>query len=120
MLERAAGLSLLDLTLRVALGEPVSVDGPVATDRIGYRFFLQPPTVSATVTAIEGINDFSDRAVVDTVSVHQGPGAALDWRDGSGNHIVAVVGSTDNEEQLQTAYRLLHQEVTVTYSDVRH
>ena len=49
-----------------------------------------------------------------------GPGAALDWRDGSGNHIVAVVGSTDDEEQLQAAYRLLHQEVTVTYSDVRH
>ena len=120
MLERAAGVSLLDLTLRVALGEPVSVDGPVATDRIGYRFFLQPPTVSATVTAIEGINDFTDHAVVDTVSVHQGPGAALDWRDGSGNHIVAVVGSTDDEEQLQAAYRLLHQEVTVTYTDVRH
>ena len=120
MLERAAGVSLLDLTLRVALGEPVSVDGPVATDRIGYRFFLQPPTVSATVTAIDGINDFSDRAEVDTVSLHQAPGAALDWRDGSGNHIVAVVGSTDDEQQLQAAYRLLHQEVTVTYSDVRH
>jgi biotin carboxylase len=120
MLERAAGVSLLDLTLRVALGEPVFVDGPVATDRIGYRFFLQPPTVSATVTAIEGINDLTDHAEVDTVSVHQGPGASLDWRDGSGNHIVAVVGSTDDEEQLQAAYRLLHQQVTVTYTDVRH
>jgi biotin carboxylase len=120
MLERAAGVSLLDLTLQVALGEPVFVDGPVATDRIGYRFFLQPPTVSATVTAIDGINDFSDHAEVDTVSLHQGPGATLDWRDGSGNHIVAVVGSTDDEEQLQTAYRLLHKEVTVTYSNVRH
>jgi biotin carboxylase len=120
MLERAAGISLLDLTLRVALGEPIAVDGPVATDRIGYRFFLQPPTVSATVTAVEGISDFSDRAEVDTVSLHQGPGAALDWRDGSGNHIVAVVGSTADEAQLQAAYRLLHQEVTVTYTDVRH
>jgi biotin carboxylase len=120
MLERAAGVSLLDLALRVAVGEPVFVDGPVATTRIGYRFFLQPPTVSATVTAIDGITDFSDRAEVDTVSVHQAPGAALDWRDGSGNHIVAVVGSTDDEHQLQAAYRLLHQEVTVTYTDVRH
>ena len=36
------------------------------------------------------------------------------------NHIVAVVGSTDDEEQLQAAYRLLHQEVTVIYTDVRH
>jgi hypothetical protein len=120
MLERAAGVSLLDLTLRVALGEPLALDGPVATDRIGYRFFLQPPTVSATVSAVEGINDFSDRAEVDTVSLHQAPGAALDWRDGSGNHILAVVGSTDDEAQLQAAYRLLHQKVTVTYTDVRH
>ncbi|MDT7734308.1 MAG: hypothetical protein QOE12_1482, partial [Mycobacterium sp.] len=78
MLERAAGVSLLDLTLRVALGESVSVDSPVATNRIGYRFFLQPPTVSATVTAVEGISDFSDRAEVDTVSLHQAPGATLD------------------------------------------
>ena len=77
-------------------------------------------TVSATVTAFDGFNDFTDHAVVDTVSVHQGPGAALDWRDGSGNHIVAVVGSTDDEEQLQGAYQLLHREVTVTYTDVRH
>ena len=120
MLERAAGVSLLELTLRVALGESVSVDSPVATSRIGYRFFLQPPTVSATVTAVEGISDFSDRAEVDTVSLHQAPGAALDWRDGSGNHIVAVVGSTEDEAQLQAAYRLLHQKVTVTYTDVRH
>jgi ATP-grasp domain len=120
MLERAAGVDLLELTLRVAMGEPVPVDSPVATSRIGYRFFLQPPTVSATVTAVEGIADFSDRADVDTVSLHQAPGAALDWRDGSGNHIVAVVGSTDDEAQLQAAYRLLHQTVTVTYTDVRH
>jgi len=45
---------------------------------------------------------------------------ALDRRDGSGKHIVAVVGSTDHEKQLQAAYRLLHQEVMVTYTDVRH
>src|SRR5271156_6680919 len=62
MLERAAGPSLPALPLRVALAEPVSIDGPVATDRIGYRFFLQPPTVSATVTAIDGINHFTDHA----------------------------------------------------------
>lgn len=120
MLQRAAGVNLLDLTLRVALGEPVSIDGPVPTDRIGYRFFLQPPTVSATVTSIEGINELTDNALVDRVSVHQAPGAALDWRDGSGNHIVAVVGATDDEQQLQAAYRLLHQEVAVTYTDARY
>jgi biotin carboxylase len=120
MLDRAAGVPLLELTLRVALGEEVRIDGPVDTRRIGYRFFLQPPAVSATVTSIDGINSFRDHAGVDTISVHQGPGADLDWRDGSRTHIMAVVGSTEDYEGLQAVYRLLHQEVTVTYADVRH
>jgi biotin carboxylase len=120
MLERAAGIPLLELTLRIGLGEEIRVDGPVATERIGYRFFLQPPAVSATVAAIEGIDKVSDWPGVDTISVHQGPGADLDWRDGSRNHIMAVVGSAQDYEELAAVNRLLLQEVTVTYSDVRN
>jgi biotin carboxylase len=120
MLQRAAGIHLVELTLRVALGEDVRIEGPVATEAIGYRFFLQPPAVSATVATIEGINRVSDWPGVDAISVHQGPGADLDWRDGSRNHIVAVVGSAKDYEELQAVDRLLHQEVTVTYTDVRH
>jgi biotin carboxylase len=119
MLERAAGIPLIELTLRVALGEEVRIEGPVATDRIGYRFFLQPPAVSATVASIAGLNTVSDFPGVDAISVHQGPGADLDWRDGSRNHIMAVVGSTDTYEELLTVDRLLRQQVTVTYADVR-
>jgi biotin carboxylase len=120
MLQRAAGIHLVELTLRVALGEDIRIEGPVATEGIGYRFFLQPPPVSATVATIEGINRISDWPGVDAISVHQGPGADLDWRDGSRNHIVAVVGSARDYEELQAVDRLLHQEVTVTYTDVRH
>jgi biotin carboxylase len=120
MLDRAAGIPLLELTLKVALGEEIRMDGPVVTERIGYRFFLQPPAVSATVATIEGIDRVSDHPDVDTISVHQGPGANLDWKDGSRTHIMAVVGSTRDYEELQAVYRLLHQEVTVTYADVRH
>ena len=120
MLERAAGIPLIELTLRVALGEEIRVDGPVATERIGYRFFLQPPPVSATVAAIEGLDAVSDFPGVDTISVHQGPGADLDWRDGSRNHILAVVGSALDYGELQLVNGLLHQQVTVTYADVRN
>jgi biotin carboxylase len=120
MLHRAAGLPLLELTLRAALGEEIRIDGPVPTDRIGYRFFLQPPDVSATVAAISGIDTVSNFPGVDTISVHQGPGADLDWKDGTRNHIMAVVGSAQDYAELQGVDRLLHQEVTVTYADVSH
>jgi biotin carboxylase len=120
MLERAAGVGLLALTLRIALGEAVVIEGPVATMRIGYRFFLQPPAISATVATIDGIATVSDHPAVDTVSVHRGPGADLDWRDGTRTHLMAVVGSAGNYEELRAVDRLLHQEVSVTYADVRH
>ena len=120
MLNRAAGVALVELTLRVALGEAVNLEGPVATERIGYRFFLQPPAVSATVTSIDGVDLVSEFPGVDTITVHQGPGADLDWKDGSRNHIMAGVGSARDYEQLQRVNRLLNDEVTVTYAKVSH
>jgi biotin carboxylase len=120
MLDRAAGLALLELTLRLALGESVRIEGPVVTERVGYRFFLQPPPVSATVVAITGIDTVSDYPGVDTISVHQGPGADLDWKDGSRNHIMAVVGTARDYDELLSVNRLLHQEVTVTYANESH
>jgi biotin carboxylase len=117
MLDRAAGVPLLEWMLRVALGETLRIDGPVACDRVGYRFFLQPPAVSATVRAIAGVDAVSDHPGVDSVSVHQGPGAALDWRDGTRSHILAVVGSADDHEELLAVERLLQREISVTYSE---
>lgn len=120
MLNRATDVHLLELTLRLSLGEEIQIDGPMATERIGYRFFLQPPPVSATVATITGIDAVSDHPGVDTISVHQGPGADLDWKDGSRNHIMAVVGSAEDYTELQAVNRLLHNEVTVTYTDVSY
>lgn len=120
MLDRAAGVALVAMTLRLALGEKIVVQGPLPTERVGYRFFLQPPPVSATVATISGINAVSEYPGVDSITVHQGPGADLDWRDGSRNHIVAVVGSAKDYDELQAVDRLLNQEVTVTYANVSH
>jgi biotin carboxylase len=119
MIDRAAGVPLLEWMLRVALAEPLHIDGPVECQRVGYRFFLQPPAMSATVRAIDGLDIVSDHPGVDAVSVHQGPGAALDWRDGTRTHIIAVVGSARDYEELLAVDQLLHREVSVTYSEAR-
>jgi biotin carboxylase len=118
MLGRAAGLALTEMTLRVSLGEHLEFDRPVPTQRIGYRFFLQPPPVSATVAAITGIDVVSEHPGVESITVHQGPGSVLDWKDGSRNHIVAVVGSAADYDELRAMNELLHDEVTVTYANV--
>lgn len=120
MLYRAAGVRLVELTLRVALGEEVRINGPVETERVGYRFFLQPPSVSATVASISGIDVFRDHPGVESITVHQGPGAVLDWKDGSRNRIVSVVGTARNYDELRQVNELLRREVVVTYANVSH
>ena len=117
MLARATGISLLDATLRVALCEPVRIDGPVATTRVAFRFFLQPPPVSAVIREIAGIDAITDLPGVDTVSIHQPPGADLDWRDGSRNHVLAVLGSARDHSALLETDRLLRDALTVTFAD---
>jgi biotin carboxylase len=120
MLYRAAGVKIVEMTLQLALGETLGINGPVSTEQIGYRFFLQPPAMSATVAAIDGIDAVSDHPGVDSITVHQGPGAVLDWKDGTRNHIVAVVGSAVDYDELLEVDRLLREAVTVTYADVSH
>ena len=119
MLSRASGVELLDLVLRVALGEEVSTTGLVPTSMIGYRFFLQPPPISAVVSTIEGLDVLSDCPSVDSISVHQRPGAALDWKDGSRNHILSVVGTASDYDELQEVNRIVNDVVKVSYIDIR-
>jgi biotin carboxylase len=116
MLVRAAGVPLLELTLRVALGEQVQVHGPVPTTSIGYRLFLQPPAMSATIDAIEGLDQITEYPGVDIVSIHKVPGADLDWRDGSRNYLIAVVGTAHDLEELTAVNRLLREKVTASYT----
>ena len=56
---------------------------------------FRPP--SRRSTGIDAVSDFPG---VDSITVHQGPGADLDWKDGSRNHIMAVVGSAADYAEL--------------------
>jgi biotin carboxylase len=115
MLERAAGVPLLRLSFQVALGLPVRVDGPVHCDHVGYRFFLQPPQITGTVTAITGIDTLASHPGFDNLIVHRGPGSWVDWKDGSRTFILAVVGEAPDHDAVIAIERALRQEVTVTY-----
>jgi biotin carboxylase len=116
MLQEAAHFPMLATSLRVALGEHVVIDGPIRCPRVGYRFFLQPPAISGTVEAIDGVNRLADRPGVHTVTVHRGPGWRVDWREGTRTFVLAVVGVADDHDEVRAVWRALHEEITVSYS----
>ncbi len=117
MLERAAGIRLLTQSLRVALGEALGAGRPVSCEQVGFRFFLQPPPIIATVTAIDGIETIADHPGVDSVSVHRGPGSVVDWRDGTRTFILEVSGTAADHAGVLATYCALHRDVTVHYEE---
>ncbi len=119
MLGRAAGVELVEMTLAAWRWERTYAwTDPSPRAASGSASSCSHPRCPATVAAIEGIDVVSTYPGVDAITVHQGPGAVLDWMDGSRNHIMAVVGSADDYDELLAVNRLLHDEVTVTYADV--
>ncbi|MBV8463096.1 MAG: hypothetical protein JO368_07370 [Acidimicrobiales bacterium] len=120
MATRACGVDLFGLSIDLALGRKVVVDGPLECPRVGYRFFLQPPPDPSTVTTIDGIDRLADHPWIDSISIHRGPGSHVDGRDGSRTFVLAVVGTAPDHAAVVEVNRLLRDTIRVTYSAEVH
>jgi biotin carboxylase len=119
MLQLAADFPMFATSLRVALEEDVSEVGPVACHQLGYRLFLQPPAIAATVRAVDGVDALIDHPGVGSVTIHRGPGRSVDWREGTRAFILAVVGAAKDEDELRDVWRIMTHDVSVSYDDVK-
>ena len=117
MLDQATGFSMFATSMRIALGERVSFDRPIACQRVGYRLFLQPPAIVGTVRAIDGVNVLADRPGVERVTIHRGPGTRVDWREGTRTFVLAVVGVAADHGEVRETWRVLTEEVSVAYEE---
>ena len=115
MLFQASGVSLLRLSMRVALGEPVVVDGLIPCERVGWLFEFQPPTSARRVVSTEGLDRLAELAGVQTVFVNRSPGDPVDWREGGGHFIYSVAGVSGDYDELLEINRFLHEEVSIVY-----
>jgi len=117
LLAMAAGLPLLELALRLAVGEPVRIPGPVACDRIGYRFLVQPPVTARRVTGISGLDRLAAVPGVADISVHHPPGDSIDWRRGSQSFVFAAFGTVSGYDELRGVDTFIREQVEIGYED---
>jgi biotin carboxylase len=115
MLFQASGVSLLRLSIRVALGEPVVVDGPIVCARVGWRFMFQLPMSARRVVSIEGLDRLAERPGVNTVFLNRAPGDPVDWREGTGHYVYEATGVSADYDGLLEMNRFLHEEVSIVY-----
>ncbi len=111
----ASGVPLLQLTMRLALGEHVVVEGPLPCHRIAYRFYREAPLSATSVAGISGLDHLRERPGVLQIDVQKEVGDAVDWRNGSLDRIFQVTGVVDDYAELADHYAACTVETDVTY-----
>jgi biotin carboxylase len=111
----ASGTPLLQLSMRLALGERIIVEGPVPCERIAYRYYAEPPMSATKVLAIAGLSALADLSGVRQIDVHKEVGDAVDWRNGSLDKVFQVTGTVENYDELAEHHAAFADESYVTY-----
>lgn len=111
----ASGVPLLQLGMRLALGEHVVLDGPCACERIAYRFYREPPVSATKVIGIHGLSQLSERPGVLQVDVHKQIGDPVDWRNGSLDKVFQVTGTVADYNELAEHYAACSADAYVSY-----
>jgi biotin carboxylase len=101
MLERASGFSILRTALRLAVGDPVQLYGPVASSRVGYLLYVFPETDVERIDVVDGLSMLAEVDGVDEIVLVRGPGQRIDWREGSEAHVFHLTGTTRDHDELR-------------------
>jgi biotin carboxylase len=111
----ASGVPLLQLAMRLALGERIALDGPARCDQIAYRYYYEPPMSATKVLGISGLSVLGDLPGVRQIDVHKEVGDSLDWRKGSLDKIFQVTGTVTSYDELAAHHAALVSDAYVEY-----
>jgi biotin carboxylase len=113
MLAEGAGVDLLGLAIRAALGEAVGFDAMPTCAAVGYLFYVQAPAWMRRVTAVDGLEALRADPRVHEVILNRGLGQDVDWREGNHGHVFSVRGAVANHEELTVLARRVHTETRI-------
>jgi hypothetical protein len=95
-------------------GAPAGTD-LVPCERIGYRINVQPPTWARRVRSIVGIDALHALPGVTSVGVLRNDDDPVDWRLGTDELVLAIIGSVASLDALEDVRGEIDKAVTVHY-----
>jgi biotin carboxylase len=113
MLADATGVELLQIALRVALGEAIVFDTMPPCKQVGYLLYVQAPLPMRTIGSLTGLDRLRAHPGVQEVTVNRGPGSSVDWRAGNHGHVFSVRGAVADHEALREIERHATTEIQI-------
>ena len=115
MLRLAAGIDIVTLTMRAALGWATEIADLPATSGVAYRFFYQPPSSARRLTAIDGLDQLKLEPGVESIFLHYPPGTEIDARHGTRTYVFALVGWAADYAGVLAIEEFLRTGITAVY-----
>lgn len=115
VLSTAGGFSILSSAMTAALGRSPGGTGLVGCERIGYRINVQPPTWARRVRSIEGTDAIQALPGVENVGVLRNKGDAVNWRLGTDELVLVIIGSVASLDELQDVRREVEESIRIDY-----
>jgi biotin carboxylase len=114
MLADISDIALLQVAMRIALGEHVRYDRPLVPERVGFLFYVHAPHWMHRVLSVDGLEELcADRRVTEGI-LNRGPGQPVDWREGNHGHVFSVRGTVADHDELERMDELVHSAVTIS------
>ena len=113
MLAAVTDVDELPLTMRIALGEAVAFERPLACRAVSYVLYRHAPASMRRVLAVEGLERLREEEGVEQVILNRGPGQRVDWREGNWGHVFSVHGTVPDHERLRAFVRRVAAETRI-------
>ena len=114
MLADISDVALLEVAMRIALGEDVRFDRPLTPPRVGFLFYVHAPHWMRRITAVEGLDRLCADPRVTEGILNRGPGQEVDWREGNHGHVFSVRGIAADHNELEELDERVHTEVLIS------
>jgi biotin carboxylase len=113
LLADATGIDLMQIALRLALGEHIVFERTPKPSRTAYLLYVHAPAWMRTVRSIDGLERLRSLPDVSEVIINRGPGQQVHWRFGNHGHVFSVRGSVAGHDELLRVTHVIEDEVVI-------
>jgi biotin carboxylase len=114
LMQRALGLDVVQLTMRIAAGEHIVFDEPAHPTDVGFLFEIQPDADAHRIVAVDGLDSVADIPGVERVIPGLRAGEEFSWRAGTPGFIAGIFGTAPDHATANRIREEFNQRVVVT------